>query len=136
MSEVPAVIYARATEEGMGDLAAQVLECRGEAAQRGFLVVGTYTDVTLGYFAAGPALRRLIDATANGTFNFVLCASLDRLSRQNDSVENIKTVLASNGVTLVACEPDKATLVTIRTAAAIVDPMNTRAIPFPPSKKQ
>tara|TARA_R110000868_G_scaffold411785_1_gene710523 strand:- start:1663 stop:2211 length:549 start_codon:yes stop_codon:yes gene_type:complete len=90
------------------------LACRGEAAQRGLTVIESYTDVTFGSHAAGPALRRLIDGAASGTFDVVICVSLDRLSRQNNAIENIRAVLASNGVTLVTCEPEDAALVTTR----------------------
>jgi DNA invertase Pin-like site-specific DNA recombinase len=114
MSEVTAVIYARATEEGTGNLEAQILECRSEAARRGLTVIETFADGTLGYLAAGPALKQLIDGAANGTFSVVICVSLDRLSRQNEAVENIETVLASKGVTLATCEPDSARMVATR----------------------
>ncbi|PZU05713.1 MAG: hypothetical protein DI606_19190 [Sphingobium sp.] len=114
MSEVTAVIYARATEKGTGDLEAQILECRSEAARRGLAVIETFADGTLGFLPAGPALKQLIDGAANGTFSVVICVSLDRLSRQNHAVENIKTVLASKGVTLATCEPDNPPMVTPR----------------------
>jgi len=59
----------------------QLYDLRGLAAQRGFEIVGEYTDKISGAKAKRPGLDQLLADARRGKFDVVLVAAFDRIAR-------------------------------------------------------
>jgi DNA invertase Pin-like site-specific DNA recombinase len=84
-----AVLYARVST-GDQNLDTQLLDLREFAKQRGFELVGEYTDVISGSKAKRPGLDRLMADTRRRRFDIVIVAAFDRMAR---SVKHFLDVL-------------------------------------------
>jgi len=59
----------------------QLYDLRGLAAQRGFQIVGEYSDKLSGAKSKRPGLDRLLADARHGRFDVVLVAAFDRIAR-------------------------------------------------------
>jgi DNA invertase Pin-like site-specific DNA recombinase len=84
-----AALYCRVST-GDQNLDTQVLDLRVFAKQRGFELVGEYTDVISGAKSKRPGLDRLITDARRRRFDVVLVAAFDRMAR---SVKHFLEVL-------------------------------------------
>jgi DNA invertase Pin-like site-specific DNA recombinase len=75
-----AVLYSRIST-GDQHLGTQLLELRELAKQRGFEIVGEYTDVISGAKSKRPGLERLMADARRRRFDVLLVAAFDRIAR-------------------------------------------------------
>jgi DNA invertase Pin-like site-specific DNA recombinase len=84
-----AVLYCRVST-GDQNLDTQLLDLREFAKQRGFELVGEYTDIISGAKAKRPGLDRLMADARRRRFDIVIVAAFDRMAR---SVKHFLEVL-------------------------------------------
>src|SRR5580693_7696146 len=75
-----AVLYCRVST-GDQHLETQLLDLRELAKQRGFEIVGEYSDVISGAKSKGPGLERVMADARRRRFDVLLVAAFDRIAR-------------------------------------------------------
>lgn len=99
-----AAIYARFSSDRQNDKSCRdQIELASVWAQRnGFDVVQAYEDAAISGASTHnrPALARLLHDAQQGAFDTVICEALDRLSRDQADLANIRKTLAFHGVSI------------------------------------
>ena len=97
-------LYARVSTNGNGqDVGLQLDELRQVAAQRGWTVVGEFTDEGIsGAKQSRPALDAMMDAARLGKFDLVVVWKLDRLGRSLQHLLSLLDELQALGVGFVS----------------------------------
>jgi DNA invertase Pin-like site-specific DNA recombinase len=97
-----AVLYAR-TSTPEQHLETQFLQLRDIAAQRGFEVIGEYSDRGIsGSKAKRPGIDSLLRDARRGKFSVILTAAFDRLARSTRNFLDIVDELDSLGIELIS----------------------------------
>lgn len=95
-------LYTRidAPEDAHGCLKAQEKELLDFAAQEGYEVAGTASDLGNGLNMERPGLVRVMQAVDERDFNILLVKGIDRLGRDVDKVYHFLTELRINGISV------------------------------------
>jgi len=99
-----AALYARVSTTGHGqDVGLQVSELEQVAAQRGWEVVGVFTDEGIsGSTSSRPALDQLMNDARRGKLDLIVVWKLDRLGRSLQHLLSLLDELAHLGVGFVS----------------------------------
>lgn len=99
------VIYARFSSHKQTEqsIEGQLSVCKEYAKNNGYTVVGEYIDrAVTGTSDNRPQFLKMIEDSANGTFNGVLVYQLDRFARDRYDSANYKRKLKNNGVKVLS----------------------------------
>lgn len=101
------VFYGRFSSKKQNETSteAQLAECKAFAERNGYNIIGEYVDKEIsGRSDARPQFQQMIADSANKTFKYVLCYTLDRFSRRKEDSVLYKTILRKNGVRVISAK--------------------------------
>ena len=107
MKQLRCVFYVRVSTTGHGqDPTMQTNDLKPFAAQRGWELVGEYTDYCTGSKESRPELNRLLADAKLGKFDIVVVWKLDRYARSLKQLVNSVAAFAEQGVQFVSVKDD------------------------------
>ena len=100
------VIYARYSSTGQREesVEGQLRECKDFAERKGITIVGSYIDRAISGCEAENRLefQRLINDSAKGIFDVIICWKLDRFARNRYDSAHYKSILCENNVKVIS----------------------------------
>lgn len=101
------VFYGRFSSKKQNETSteAQLAECKAFAERNGYNIIGEYVDKEIsGRSDERPQFQQMITDSANKTFKYVLCYTLDRFSRRKEDSVLYKAILRKNGVRVISAK--------------------------------
>lgn len=101
------VFYGRFSSKKQNETSteAQLAECKAFAERNGYNIIGEYVDKEIsGRSDERPQFQQMIADSANKTFKYVLCYTLDRFSRRKEDSVLYKAILRKNGVRVISAK--------------------------------
>ena len=101
------VFYGRFSSKKQNETSteAQLIECKAFAERNGYNIIGEYIDKEIsGRSDERPQFQQMITDSANKTFKYVLCYTLDRFSRRKEDSVLYKAILRKNGVRVISAK--------------------------------
>lgn len=105
--EKRAVIYARfsSSRQREESIEGQVRECKYFAEHEGYTILNVYADRAIsGRTSERPEFQKMIAASKQKTFQYVIVYTFDRFSRDSYDSANYKHILKKNGVRVISAK--------------------------------